>query len=400
MRILVINQLFPPLISGGAEVICSHQVEKLLSRGHKVFVLSADDPNTGLIKEEKDNLIIYRCGIKNLYLGLHRPQGRIKHLLWHLRDSYNYGMREYVKQVIEQTHPDIVICHALVGFSISVWDEIKAHDIPLMQILHDQYLRCPKTNTFKNDKACVKPCIECKLLRLFHKRASGKVDAVVGVSNYVMQTHIADGYFKNSKQFVIHNAINIPEVKNVNEWDGKRRLIIGYIGQLSHHKGVDLLLNTFLKIQIKATLLLAGKGNPPEFLLELKEISKRSKNVEFLGFVNSVDFYNKVDIIVVPSLWPDTFPTVAFEACANNVPVICSNSGGLPEIVHHGINGLIYDVKDEEGLEKSLLKLYNNPDLINTMKHKARKSVEEMIDEDANIIKYENVINSLLSQNG
>lgn len=396
MIILIINQLFPPLISGGAEVICSRQAEKLSSRGHKVFVLSADDPNTGLKREKKDNLVIYRCGIKNLYLGLHRPQGKIKHLFWHIRDSYNYGMRRYVKQVIEQINPNIVICHALVGFSISVWDEIRAHHIPLIQILHDQYLRCPKTNTFKNDKVCIKPCVECKLLRLFHKRASGNVDAVVGVSNYVLQTHIANGYFKNSKKYIIHNAIYIPEVKIVNEWDGKRRLIIGYIGQLSHHKGVDLLLNSFLKIQINATLLLAGKANPPEYFVELKEISEDSNDVEFLGFVNSIDFYKKVDIIVIPSLWPDTFPTVAFEACANNVPVVCSNLGGLPEIIHNGINGLIYDVKDEEGLEKSLLKIYHNHDLLNIMKHTARKSVEEMIDEDANIIKYENVINSLL----
>ena len=152
-------------------MICSRQAEKLSSRGHKVFVLSADDPNTGLKREKKDNLVIYRCGIKNLYLGLHRPQGKIKHLFWHIRDSYNYGMRRYVKQVIEQINPNIVICHALVGFSISVWDEIRAHHIPLIQILHDQYLRCPKTNTFKNDKVCIKPCVECKLLRLFHKRA-------------------------------------------------------------------------------------------------------------------------------------------------------------------------------------------------------------------------------------
>jgi glycosyltransferase involved in cell wall biosynthesis len=397
MRILIINQLFPPLISGGAEVICARQAEQLLLRGHKVFVLSADDPNTGLKKEEKDNLIIYRCGIKNFYLGLHRPQGKIKHLFWHLRDSYNYGMRGYVKQVIELTHPDVAICHALVGFSISVWDEIKAHHIPLIQILHDQYLRCPKTNTFRNNKVCMKPCIECKLLRLFHKRASSKVDAVVGVSNYVMQTHIANGYFKNSKKYVIHNAINIPEVRTINEWDGKRRLKIGYIGQLSHHKGVDVLLNTFLKIQINATLVLAGKCNPPEFLFELRKISGNSKDVEFLGFVNSLDFYKNVDLIVIPSLWPDTFPTVAFEACANNVPVICSNSGGLPEIIHNGVNGIIYDVNDVDGLGKSLLKLYKNHDLLNIMKHNARKSVEEMIDEDANIIKYENVINSLLS---
>ena len=400
MNILIINQLFPPLISGGAEIICSQQAEKLSLRGHKVFVLSADDPNTGLKREGKDNLVIYRCGIKNSYLGLHRPTGKIKHFLWHLRDSYNYGMRKYVEQVIEQTHPDIVICHALVGFSISVWDEVKVHHLPLIQILHDQYLRCPKTNTFKNDKVCEKPCIECRLLRLFHKRASSKVDAVVGVSNYVLQTHIVNGYFKDSKKYVIHNAINIPEIKNIREWDGKRRLNIGYIGQLSHHKGVDLLLKTFLKIQINASLILAGKGNPPEFLFELKEISGKSKDVEYLGFINSVEFYNRVDIIVVPSLWPDTFPTVAFEACANNVPVVCSNSGGLPEIIQNEINGFVYDVNDENGLENALLKIYHNHELLNIMKHNARKSVEEMVDEDANIIKYENVMDSLLSKNG
>jgi hypothetical protein len=47
-------------------------------------------------------------------------------MLWHLKDMYNTGMKEYVRKVIDIEKPDAVVCHNLTRFSISIWDEIKA----------------------------------------------------------------------------------------------------------------------------------------------------------------------------------------------------------------------------------------------------------------------------------
>lgn len=106
--------------------------------------------------------------------------------------------------------------------------------------------------------------------------------------------------------------------------------------------------------------------------------------------MNSQEFYRQIDIIVIPSVWPDTFPTVAFEACANNVPVICSRIGGLPEIIKQDTNGLLFT----PGSVDELTTILNNitQDKLNKWKTNARNSVKEMTDPEGMFNKLENIL--------
>ena len=111
--------------------------------------------------------------------------------------------------------------------------------------------------------------------------------------------------------------------------------------------------------------------------------------------MNSQDFYQQVDVVVIPSVWPDTFPTVAFEACANNVPVICSRIGGLPEIIKPGINGMLFT----PGSVEELTDIFNGltPLDLNRWKDNARVSVKEMTNPDGMFDKLENIIKETVS---
>lgn len=394
-RILIINSLYSPYIGGGAEIICQEQAEGLAARGHHVAVLTTTDKE-GITEDVVNGLKVYRAHIENVYwhYGKMKP-GRATRMVWHLRDIYNQRMKRHVREVIRKETPDVVICHNITGFSISVWDVIREFHLPIVQVLHDQYLQCPNSNAFKGGKACESQCLPCHMMRLRHVKASQKVDVVVGVSQYVLSRLTTLGYFQGVKQIVIHNARKFEEISMGEPWDGNRPLHIGYIGTLSRVKGVEWLIQSFMQLDINATLTIAGKGESEEYEQYLRELAASDNRITFSGYVKSVEHYRSIDISVIPSLWPDTFPTVAFESCAYNVPVIVTNMGGLPEIVKDGHNGLVISATDKNAIKDALMRIYLSGSLLDKLSRQARVAVKEMTEPELVIDKYENIISQI-----
>lgn len=394
-NILIINSFYSPHIRGGAEIICQEQAETLAKQGYNISVLTTADKDIKIKSEYVNNIKVYRVGIKNIYW----PSNKKKHsglhrFLWHIKDIYNYSMRPYIREIIKRENPNIVICHNITGFSISIWDEIKKYNIPIIQVLHDQYLKCPNSNGFKNNKICKGQCLLCKIMRLPHRKKSNNIDAVVGVSKFVLTSLSQLDYFKNIPQYVIHNARYIPDTNFPITWDGNSTLKFGYIGTLSKVKGVEWLINTFLELKdINATLTIAGKGESKEYESYLHSLANGDKRIKFVGYVKSTDFYKNIHVSIIPSLWPDTFPGVTYESCAYHVPVITTNNGGIPEVIKDNTNGIICNPQNKSSLKYAILKCYNNPEFICNLSTQARKSVYEMLDVEMNIKKYISIIN-------
>lgn len=394
-RILIINSLYNPYIGGGAEIICQEQAEKLAQKGYSIRVLTTSD-NPGITNDIVNGIPVYRAHIENIYwhYSQNRPNKYIR-LLWHLKDIYNWKMKKYIRQVIYDEKPNVIICHNITGFSIAVWDVIKEFNLPIIQVLHDQYLQCPNSNAFKKGKACNKQCTLCHIMRLPHKKASNKVDIVIGVSQYVLQRFINLGYFKQSKQYIIHNARQFEDIPIKQLWNGTETLRIGYIGTLSKVKGVEWLIRSFMELDINATLTIAGKGESEEYESYLKQLASSDKRISFAGYVKSKDHYQQIHLSIIPSLWPDTFPTVAFESCAYHVPVIATNIGGLPEIIRNGINGILCDSQKKDSLKQAIKTIYTAPNILNDFTLKAKMSVIEMTQVDEVINKYCSIIESI-----
>lgn len=379
LKILVINSLYSPYIGGGAEIICQNLAEELNARGYEVFVLTT---GVGIktVKDSVNGIPVVRMGLRNLYFAKQskRPN-KILRLIWHLIDMYNPLAEKEIDGILEELKPDIALCHNISGFSISLWSSLHNHNIPIIEVLHDQYLRCPNCNTYKKGKVCNNLCLTCRLMRLPHKRMSNKVDAVVGVSEYVLNSMVNNGYFKDSKKYVIHNAQEIQSPGEKKRWDGKTPLKIGYIGTLTEAKGIKMLIDVFKSLTINAELYIAGSGDV-EYVSCMKNLARDDFRIKFLGYVKSRDFYKLIDVCVMPSLWPDTFPGVAYESCAHHVPVVASNIGGIPEIIHHGKNGLLFECGNYLQLSKELVNISENTELLRSLSQNARSIVTEMLD--------------------
>ena len=348
MKILYINTLYAPYIGGGAEITLQTQVEGMQRAGHEVAVLTIG-PEPGLHREEVNGVTIWRAGYRNLYF--HHRSAQVspwRRVLWHLRDRYNRGMQDYVRSVVAVFRPDVASCHNLAGWSIAVWDALTELNVPIVQVLHDQYLLCPKSTMFKRGDRCASQCISCKALRTGHVRKSKQVAAVIGVSRFIREKFIANGYFESARI-----KASVPNARNVNlsalplgPQGHDDQVIFGYIGTLSPNKGIELLLQAFSDCsEGNWKLRVAGTG------LEEYEGSLRSKylgaRIEFLGRVDPAEFFPSVDATIVPSIWEDTLPGVVFESLIFGKPVLGSKRGGIPEMVGPE-SGILFNPSSDE----------------------------------------------------
>lgn len=391
MKILYISSLYHPHALGGAEITLKTIADGVRARGHEVVVL-ATGAGPELQVDEIDGVRVYRAPVENLYwpYACQSPSSWTSKL-WHLRDSFNRRMQRHVRAVLDAERPDIASCHNLAGFSASVWDVLADRNIPIVQVLHDHYLRCPRGVMFVDDRPCTTQCRSCKALRLGHRRRSQLVSAVVGISHFMLRSFACDRYFPGARQLVIHNARHAPEGRAPHEMK-EGPPVFGFMGTLSKVKGIEWLLDSFRSVDAK--LVVAGRGRHAyEQALRDKYASDK---VRFIGQTSATDFYRQVDVCIVPSLWEEPLGMVPVEAAANHVPVIATNRGGLPESVQHGINGLICDPEQHDSLLDAMKLLVGDQALRKSLSENARASVAEFIDVGRMVDQYERLYLQLL----
>ncbi|MBK3757419.1 glycosyltransferase family 4 protein [Stutzerimonas frequens] len=395
MKILLLNAFYPPHVGGGAEVMLRHLAEGLQRRGCEVAVL-ATGPDAGLHSQTQNQVRVYRAGLANFYWHYtqQRPS-RLARLGWHYRDRYNGEMRRHVRDVIQREQPDIVVSNNLTGWSISAWDEISAAGLPIVQVLHDLYLLCPKDTMFNHGRSCQRQCGLCSTFRLGHARASTQVSTVIGVSRFILERITAQGYFSRARQHVVHNCT--PAETGMGSRLKSRSghpLRFGYIGTLSENKGVGWLITQFQRLGIDARLDIAGRGKL-DYEARLKAMADPAK-VSFLGYCDRDEFMQSIDVLVVPSLWAEPFGLVAVEGCANQLPVIASDMGGLPEIIRDRHNGLLCSPDDPDSLGIAMLWLYIDGTLRQRLASQARASVLPLLDMERMLDRYQSILHETL----
>ena len=166
----------------------------------------------------------------------------------------------------------------------------------------------------------------------------------------------------------------------------KNEIFITYLGLISSHKGVHLLLEAFVnlsKIYPNIKLIIAGKQNVnPAFNDQLLELIRRNglaDRVIFTGFIEDVPgLLRQSDINVVPSVFEDPLPNVVPEAKKAGVPSVVLPSGGLPEMIDHQEDGFICRDKSAEAIKEGLLFFLEQPERIPQAGKKASDSLNRL----------------------
>jgi glycosyltransferase involved in cell wall biosynthesis len=146
------------------------------------------------------------------------------------------------------------------------------------------------------------------------------------------------------------------------------KLRIGFVGTLVWHKGPHVLIDAVQDLPVeKFELKLFGDPNVfPDYVQMLRQLA-RNAPVRFMGGFDESrtrEVYAGLDVLVVPSLWPENSPLVIHEAFMAGVPVVGSRQGGIPELVTHEQNGLVYEAYSAVDLRAALKRLIDQPDLL------------------------------------
>jgi glycosyltransferase involved in cell wall biosynthesis len=399
LRALFINSFYAPDIKGGAEITLQTLVHGMASRGHNVSVLTLN-PTGARASEIVDGIEVTRMPTPNLYEPYPtKPTTKFARFAWKIIDSYNPKAQRQVSAELSRRRPDIVFTHNLAGISVAAWQACRRLGIPVVHVLHDYYLVCPNISMMKGTAACGRICAKCKSLRVPHAYLSSRVHAVVGVSRSILKGHEDAGLFRNvDAKHVIYNARDIKA--SARRQAPGANLVFGFIGGLTPVKGVDQLVRAFQKVaraSPNTRLLIAGKGDHPDYVEGLHE-SARSLPVEFLGYVPSQDFYPRIDVLVVPSLCPEALASVVFEAMAYSVPVIGSNRGGIPEMITHSVNGLLYDPSDDANLVEAMRRVLRDRELLDTLRSQAAQSASHFTSTARMVAEYETLASLILDK--
>ena len=216
---------------------------------------------------------------------------------------------------------------------------------------------------------------------------------IITVSDYITKV-TQDSIYKNSEKIVtMKNCINTKmfykylykSESNIlrNKYNiGNDEIVILFSGRLIPQKGVKELIIAFTEIcnQYKTRLVIIGNsgfGNQVtnEYDIELMQLAeKTNEKIIFTGFIHNTElpkYHAMSDIAVVPSIWNEPAGLVVVEAMASGLPLIVTNSGGIPEytneessIIIDNDNNIIGNIKAALEIlikdEKLRTKLANN----------------------------------------
>ncbi len=223
-------------------------------------------------------------------------------------------------------------------------------NIPLKVIAITEFTRDYILNTYKIPAETVKLIYQGTEVQLFIPNADRKIEAF--------------------KRYVLHeNAFPV----------------IGCIGTYEERKGQIVLLESMKDLVNgalpNAHLVLVGEGPDESMLKEKVKEFGLSNNVSFFEFTrNPVFIFERIDILVLSSLYKEGLPNVLLEAMSMATPVISSRMAGVPEVVKNGVTGFMVEPGNKDELTEAIKKLCSDNTVLKQMGKNGRRIMEEKFD--------------------
>lgn len=386
MKICIINNLYPPYARGGAEQVVVKTVEGLREAGHEV-VLVAGSP-----KDEEGDKTIRRYKPFNLffYTDAHKHSFLVR-FLWHLIDMFHFGSARYVRRILQQEKPDVVHTHNLMGLGFLIPRVIRKLGIHHVHTVHDVQLVEPSGIILKTkEKSFRYNGFPTKFYSWIMKKLMGSPEVVISPSQFLLDFYGERGFFQKSKFVVVRNPMtfgveSLPARLGSAKRAGKagRKLKVEsednsfnflYLGQIEGHKGIEFLVESFLKFlsknSVQTKLHIVGDGS---FLNKIRTLSENEKRIVVHGRVDRSELpvlFASTDMTIVPSLCYENSPTVIFESFSFGVPVLASDIEGIAELIREGENGLTFAAGDEGSLLEKLTWCLENKERLKEMSQK------------------------------
>jgi L-malate glycosyltransferase len=264
---------------------------------------------------------------------------------------------------LDLLHVHYAIPHASSAFLAREILESHGRKLPFITTLHGTDI------TLVGKEEAYKPIVEFSL---------NKSDGITAVSEYLQQSTLEN--FQITREVrVIPNFLDIDRFRRMNVRDVRNRLagrdekIIMHASNFRKVKRMDDVLDVFLKIHeaMPSRMLLLGDGPERSALEKRVRDLNMTADVIFLGNQDRIeDILPLGDLFLIPSE-VETFGLAALEAMASGLPVVGTNTGGMPEVVQDGLSGHLLPLGDVDGMAEACIRILGDSE---TYRHYANNA--------------------------
>jgi len=349
LRILIAHNRYRSEQPSGEDRVVDLEVDLLRAAGHEVATFQRCSDEIAMMSATDRALTVMRVP-------------------WSRPSRLEFGSR------LRAVRPDIVHLHNTVPLiSPSVLAAAADAGIPVVATLHQYRQICPTGEMFRDGSACDECVGRLPWPSIRHGCYRGSRVATVPLS-IAMMTGRRHWWTQVTKFFCVSAALRdrliaagMPAdrmtvkhnfVPDIGVRSGPSEHVL-YLGRLSKEKGLPLLMAAWERLTAARTvglpLVIAGAG-PLAATVE-KWAAARS-DVRYLGLLDREQCARVLRAsaaVVVPSVLPETFGLVAVEAMSAGVPVVAAAHGGPPELVAHGVTGLLHIPGDADSLAAQLV---------------------------------------------
>jgi glycosyltransferase involved in cell wall biosynthesis len=359
LKVLICNVFFPPQSRGGATRVVQDNVDYIKDECPDIdlSVFATDD---GVLPPGQFQFDQYR-GVPVFRLSTPLEQN----MDWR---PFNTEHEDVFKRLLDTIQPDLIHFHCIQRLTASIVEIAFRRKIPYLITVHDGWwisdcqffvdqddiLRLPSSDPFEGAPGPDIPLLDSIARRQRLACLLEGAAQVISVSDAFAEIYRRAGC---GNVISIPNGVSqIPPAPRQKNTDG--RLSLGHIGGRSAYKGatlVEAVLRTTSFDHLKLTMIDGTMepgarseriwGNTPVLLCGPYPQDQVAQ------------LYASFDVLLAPSIWPESFGLVAREAQAQGLWVIASDRGAVAEGIRHGEDGFVIDVSDGRGLTEVLQKL-------------------------------------------
>ncbi|MEA2036730.1 MAG: glycosyltransferase family 4 protein [Nanoarchaeota archaeon] len=336
MKIAILTPTFSHF--SGIDRLVEIKVKDYLSKGHSVdiFALSAS------IKPKKAGL--YVLGMPKIPFF-----ERIYRLFMFL------DFKKINKYVNILKNYDVVVAH-LYPMNILAY-KTKKKNRKIRYVYHNAGVGITEAYSFLEK-------LYLRIFNYFTNRTLRNVDEVISISDFLRRELKKETGIDSKVEYIpidqkrFNRKISSKKVRG--KYGIKKEPVFLYVGRISPHKGIHLLIQAFKIVQKnypQSKLVIAGKHTFPKYSKKLKKIA--NKNVIFAGFVPDKElpyYYAACDAYTTASLW-EGFNIPIVEAYNVGKPTVAFDVGSHKEVVKKGI---LVQKNDVAGFSKAMIKLIVN----------------------------------------
>lgn len=405
MRVLLVTHAYPPA-GGGVPVLTRELAWGLASAGDEVHVLAREaDParpecsrrlawDTAPPGREGARVRLHWVNHQGLLAADHRDGHRALRL------------QPLLCELIDEVRPEVAHVQHLTGLSLDLPELLAARGVRVLLTLHDFWLQCQRGQLLNTDYAvCPGPteagCARCLSIQgtgapvsealgpewpslerareLVRARDADARRACAHVERFFCASADARRRFLDwglPPERVHHLPYGHAPRPRPERQPRTRPLRIGFLGSLLQSKGPDLAVRAVGRLPTGAARLEIWGGLAPHYHFDVRYADAlphllAQGHVRYHGPASREEVARalpELDVLVVPSIWPETGPLVVGEAFLAGVPCVVSDLGGTAELVREGVGGLQFRAGDAADLERVLRRLLDEPELLDELR--------------------------------